>query len=238
MRGKIMGGRGSGQHANHYCKYQVAEVRDGEGLPVYVTTQRVGEPFVEMAWSCRNRVDNPLMRWLRTLDTPPKTRVLLGSTLQLPRRAAWQLMRFRRDEVARMAGSWPDVPDFALWLPVNRGGSRHRRPICRVWGDVVERFASVEEAARAIQSSPDDIDDRVESGHQDGAGWAWWDCRPQNSDTPNRAWEAPPLRFGIMWLFGNRHGGPSPGPCCPKHFENVCDSRFAYERPNEPCGAP
>ena len=42
-----MGGRGSGQHDNHRSKYQVAEVQDGEGVPVYVTMQRAGESFID-----------------------------------------------------------------------------------------------------------------------------------------------------------------------------------------------
>jgi len=182
-----MGGRGSGQHNNHYCAYQVAEILDGDELPVYVTMQRAGESFVEIAWPCRHLVENPLMAWLRKLEAPPQSRVLLGKAVQLPRRAAWMLMRFRRDEIARSAGSWPKPPDFSLWLPVNRGGLHHRRAVCRVRGGVVERFASIDEAARAIQSSPDDIDDRVESGHRDHEGWSWWDDKPQNSHTPNRA---------------------------------------------------
>ena len=108
--------------------------------------QRAGESFTELAWSCRHLVENPLLAWLQTLDVPPQSRVLLGKAAPLPRRAAWQLMRFRRDEIARMAGSWPDVPDFGLWLPLHRGGLRHRRSVCRVQGDVIERFASIDEA--------------------------------------------------------------------------------------------
>jgi len=182
-----MGGRGSGQHDNHRSKYQVAEVRDGEGLPVYITVQRAGESFIQMAWSCRHLVDNKLMRWLRTLDALPQSRMVLGAGAQLTRRTAWMLMRFRREEVARMAGSWPDVPDFGLWLPVSRGGLHHQRAVCRVRGDVVEKFASVEDAARAAGTSRDDIDDRVESGHPDRAGWTWWDAEPQCVYTSNRA---------------------------------------------------
>jgi hypothetical protein len=173
-----MGGRGSGQHNSHFCACQVAEILDKDRLPVYVTMQRAGESFTELAWSCRHLVKNPLMAWLSGLDVPPQSRVLLGKAAPLPRRAAWQLMRFRRDEIARMAGSWPDVPDFGLWLPLHRGGLHHRRPVCRVRGDVVERFASIAEAARAIQSSLDDINERVESGHRDHEGWAWWDYKP------------------------------------------------------------
>ena len=112
-----MGGRGSGQHNSHFCKYQVAEILDKDQLPVYVTMQRAGESFTELAWSCRHLVENPLLAWLQTLDVPPQSRVLLGKAAPLPRRAAWQLMRFRRDEIARAAGSWPNVPDFGLWLP-------------------------------------------------------------------------------------------------------------------------
>lgn len=173
-----MGGRGSGQHNSHFCAYAVVEILDKDRLPVYVNMQRTGESFVELAWSCRHLVENPLMAWLKGLDVPPQSRVLLGKATPLPRRAAWQLMRFRRDEIARMAGSWPNPPDFTLWLPPHRGGLHHRRSVCRVRGDVVERFASIDEAARAIKSSLDDINERIESGHRDHEGWAWWDHKP------------------------------------------------------------
>jgi hypothetical protein len=175
-----MGGRGSGQHNNHFCKYQVAEVLDDEGLPVYVTMQRAGESFVDMAWSRRHLIDNPFMAWLRTLEAPPQSRVLLGKAVQLPQRAAWMLMRFRRDEIARAAGSWPNVPDFALWPALSQGGRDHPRPVCRVRGDMVERFASVEEAARAAKTSRDAVEERVESGHPDDGGWSWWDASADN----------------------------------------------------------
>ena len=175
-----MGGRGSGQHNSHFCACQVAEILDKDRLPVYVTMQRAGESFTELAWSCRHLVKNPLMAWLSGLDVPPQSRVLLGKAAPLPRRAAWQLMRFRRDEIARMAGSWPDVPDFGLWLPLHRGGLHHRRPVCRVRGDVVERFASVEEAARAAKTSRDAVEERIESGHADEGGWSWWDGSAEN----------------------------------------------------------
>ena len=182
-----MGGRGSGQHDNHRSKYQVAEVRDGEGVPVYVTMQRAGESFIELAWSCRHLVDNPLMRWLRTLDCPPKAPVLLGSGAPLTHRAAWLLIRFRREEVAKMAGSWPNEPDFALWPAMNRGGRNRRHPVCRVRGEVVEHFTSIEAAARAVGTARDDIDGRLTSGHPDAAGWSWWDAEPQGVYTSNRA---------------------------------------------------
>jgi hypothetical protein len=160
-------------------RYQVVELHDGERLPRYVTMQRAGESFVEMAWECRFAVDNALMRWLRSLSEPPKCRVLLGATEQLTVRTARQLVHFRREEIARMAGSWPEPPDFALWLPVNRGGNTHRRAVCRVRGDVAETFASIEDAARAVHSSRDDVDERIDSGHRDAAGWSWWDAQPQ-----------------------------------------------------------
>jgi len=88
------------------------------------------------------------------------------------------LVAFCREQIARAAGSWPSPPDFALWPPVNRGGRKRRRPVCRVRGEVVEKYASVEDAARAIRTSRDDIDERIESGHPDKAGWTWWDSKP------------------------------------------------------------
>ena len=156
-------------------------------MPVYVTMQLAeGQSFVEMAWSCRCVVDNAFARWLRTLNAPPRSRVLLGSAVQLTRRAAWLLVRFRRDEIARMAGSWPNPPNFAFWPAASRGGRDRFRPVCRVCGETVERFDSVEQAARAIRSSRDDVEKRIDYGHRDAAGWSWWECEPQTAEMPNR----------------------------------------------------
>jgi hypothetical protein len=165
--------------------YKIVELIDG-GIPRYTAMCRATESFAALAWKHRHIVDNALMRWLRSLDEPPREQVLLGNNAALTRRAAVAITRFRRQSIVKMAGSWPDPPDFALWPAICRGGREHRRPVCRVRGEVVEKYASVQEAARAIHSSPDDIDNRVENGHRDGAGWVWWDHQPQTTVTPNR----------------------------------------------------
>ena len=152
-------------------RYQVLELRD-DGLPVYVAMQRAGQSLAARAWECRGLVDNPLTRWLRTLDSPPESHILLGSGVQLTWRTARALVRFRRDEVARMAGTWPDSPDFALWLPLHRGGVGNPRPVCRVKDRAVERFPSIDDAARALRTSRDDIVERVETAID--AGGAFW----------------------------------------------------------------
>jgi len=158
------------------ARYQLIEIRNSDGVPCYVGMQRDGESFVNLAWQFRDLVDNPLTRWLRSLPRPPKARVLLGAGVQLNLRTARALVAFCREQIARAAGSWPNPPDFAFWQPVNRGGREHRRAVCRVRGNAVERFASVEAAARAVRTSRDDIDERIAYGHPDRAGWTWWDA--------------------------------------------------------------
>ena len=152
-------------------RYQVLELRDN-GLPVYVAMQRAGQPLAARAWECRDLVDNPLTRWLRTLDAPPEAHILLGSGVQLTRRTAWTLVQFRRNEIARMAATWPNPPDFALWLPMHRGGVGNPRPVCREKDGAVERFPSIDDAAQALRTSHDDIVERVETGLD--AGGAFW----------------------------------------------------------------
>lgn len=154
-------------------RYQVLELRD-DGLPVYVAMQRAGQPLAAGAWECRDLVDNPLTRWLRTLDSPPESHILLGSGVQLTWRTARAFVRFRRDEVARMAGTWPDPPAFALWLPMQRGGVGHPRPVCRVKDGAVERFPSIDDAARALRTDRDGIIERAERGIDAGGG-LWLD---------------------------------------------------------------
>jgi hypothetical protein len=156
-------------------RYQTIEVLDVDGVPRYIGVQRAGESFLRMAWECREIVDNRLMFWLRLLSVPPKSRVLLGRGVQLAAREAWALARFQRERVSRMAGSWPDPPDFAVWPALSRGGRDHPRPVCRVRDGVVERFVSVEQAAGSARTSRDAVEERIESGHPDEGGWSWWE---------------------------------------------------------------
>jgi len=157
-------------------RYQLIEIRNADDVPCFVGMQRAGESFVDMAWQYRHLVDNALMRWLRTLPKRPKARVILGAGVQLNWATARALVAFCREQIARAAGAWPAVPDFALWPPTNQGGRKHRRPVCRVRGETVEKYPSVEAAARAVRASRDGIEERIVSGHPDRAGWTWWDA--------------------------------------------------------------
>ena len=53
-----MGGRGSGQHDNHRSKYQVAEVQDGEGVPVYITGATGAEKLDAIGPLLRGQLEN------------------------------------------------------------------------------------------------------------------------------------------------------------------------------------
>lgn len=153
--------------------YKVVELMDGD-IPRYTAMCRVTESFAALAWRHRHVVENPLMRWLRTLDEPPTEKVLLGSNVPLKRSEAVGLLRFRRKEVAKMCGTWPEPPDFALWQ-THRGGRGRGRAVCRVQGEMVERWPSVEAAAEALKTSRDDIEKRIEEAHSDRGGGIWWE---------------------------------------------------------------
>ena len=86
----------------NHPRYQLVEIVD-DGLPVYIAMQRVGEPFLELAWQNRHAIDNLLCNWLCTLDTPPQCRVILGKGVQLTWAAARALMQYQRQRVAK----WP-----------------------------------------------------------------------------------------------------------------------------------
>ena len=164
----------------NHARYQVVEILDDEGLPVYVAMQRIGESFLDLAWDCRHAVDNAFTRYLRTLDAKPQCRVILGRRVQLTWAAARALMQYQRRRVAAMAGS-NGPPDFALWPAVNRGGCKSQRRCVRVHNGTVQGFASVEEAARMVGTTPDDIAERIDSGHRDRQGWLWLDGQPRNA---------------------------------------------------------
>ena len=163
--------------ANH-PRYQLVEIVD-DGLPVYVAMQRIGERYLDLAWECRHAVDNAFTHYLRTLHAKPQCRVVLGNTSPLPWATARALMQYQRQRIADMAGS-NGPPDFALWPAVNRRGREHRRPCVRVRGDVVQGFGSIEEAARAARTTRDDVEERLDSGHRDNAGWIFFDGEARN----------------------------------------------------------
>ena len=154
-------------------QYKIVELMDGN-IPRYVTMCRTTQSFVDLAWRDRHIVDNPLMRWLRMLDEPPQERIFVGGNVGLPRRTAVTLLRFRREAIAKMSGSWPNPPDFALWQ-VHRGGRGRGRAVCRVQDGVVKRWPSVDVAAKALKTSRDDIDERIEEEHTDTEGSTWWE---------------------------------------------------------------
>jgi hypothetical protein len=154
-------------------QYKIVELMDGD-IPRYTTICRTTQSFVELAWRDRHIVDNPLMRWLRTLGEPPQERIFLGSNVGLPRRTAVMALQFRRDSIAKMAGSSPDPPDFALWQ-IHRGGRGRGRAVCRVRDGVVERWSSEDEAAKALKTSRDDIRERINEEHTDREGATWWE---------------------------------------------------------------
>ena len=161
-------------------EYKLVELMDGN-IPRYTAMCRTTESFVDLAWRDRHIVDNPLMRWLRTLDKPPQEKVLLGGNAPLTRRAAAAVLRFRRDSIAKMSGSWPDPPDFVLWQ-VHRGGRGCRRAVCRVRDGVVERWPSVEAAAKSLKTSRDGVEERIDEEHTDTEGSTWWETEDFNPE--------------------------------------------------------
>ena len=82
-------------------EYKVVELMEGN-IPRYAAMCRATESFAALAWRDRHIVDNPLMRWLRTLDQPPQEKVLLGGIVPIPCHTAVAILRFRREEIAKM----------------------------------------------------------------------------------------------------------------------------------------
>jgi hypothetical protein len=159
-----------------HIRWIVSELADPHepALPRYVAMCREQDSFAALAWRDRHLVANPLMQWLQTLDVPPLERVWLGSHATLSRREAVMLLRFRREAIAKMSGAWPKTPDFALWH-VHRGGRGHGRGVCSIKDDVVQHWSSIDDAAKAIKTSRDSIEERIDAEHVDRNGWTWWE---------------------------------------------------------------
>jgi hypothetical protein len=141
--------------------FRVIEVLH-DGVPCYVGLERSGTSFVDQVWQVRCLVENPLTTFLRTLERPPETQYTLGVGLNFT--AAYRLLKLRRRQL--------DATDAkTLWrVPSNR-----RRPVCRTRNGVVERFATVTDAAHALGVSHKAILVRLDRYHPDGMGWSWWD---------------------------------------------------------------
>lgn len=73
-----------------------------------------------------------------------------------------------------MSGSWPEPPDFALWR-ICRGGRGRKKSVCRIRDGVIEHWPSVAEAAKALHTSRDSIDERIQEEHTDTERATWWE---------------------------------------------------------------
>lgn len=122
-------------------------------------------------WQRRNKLNNRLSEWFRRLSeakTEPLERVFLGRA-GLSERCARAVCKYRIEQVARMAGTWPEYPDFfAMDQPENVGG--RGRPCAVLAGERVQAFPSVAEAARCLGVARETVSRAVREGRQCGGG--------------------------------------------------------------------
>jgi hypothetical protein len=149
-------------------KYRVIELyAPVDPLPRYVEASRVDR---EAPWRTtyrhRDELDTKLALWCRELaarNQEPVERCLLGRNVTLHEKCAREVARFRVEEIARMSGSWPDLPEF-LCNKTHPGGRGCRRP---VWANGV-MHASMTAAAKAAGVTRRAVWDRLRH-----SGWNW-----------------------------------------------------------------
>ncbi len=137
------------------CKYRVvvlADPRDAR-LPRYVEAAKQNESPWETLWEHRNEIDNRLTRWFRTLSAAgvaPLETTILGRAVALSQRAARLLAAFWLEEISRMAGSHPELPDFVENERINRGGNGKKRSVVHIdQNGKLTRYKSLTTAAKA-----------------------------------------------------------------------------------------
>jgi len=151
-----------------YARYKVVELFDpNDSLPRFVAACRSDrEPLWRTTWLHREELDSKLSLWFRQLAArgqEPEERSLLGRNVPLDEKCARSLAAFRIEEIAKMAGSWPSLPDF-LCHERHIGGRGYGRP---VWANGV-RYESVSAAAKAAGITRRAVFDRLRHG-----GWNW-----------------------------------------------------------------
>ena len=114
-------------------KYKVIELfAPDDPLPRYVEACRIDrEPSWRTTLRNRDRLNTKLADWCRELAArgqEPVERCLLGGKVALAEKCARTVARFRVEEIARMSGTWPKLPDFLL-NEYHPGGRGCRRPV-------------------------------------------------------------------------------------------------------------
>ena len=171
-----MGGRGSGQHNNHHCKYQVAEVLDGDGLPVYVTMQRAGESFVG------HGVVVPASDRQSIHGVAPH----VGGPAAIPRAAGQGRATAPAGRVDTHAVSpgrdCADGRQLAGRAGLRFVASARTVAACIMGGQSAASGAMWSSGSPASKKRParqkpavTTVEERMESGHADEEGWSWWD---------------------------------------------------------------
>jgi hypothetical protein len=119
-----------------------------------VQVARRGESPWRTLWEHRDKIDNRLTRWFRELSTAgvqPREVTILGRCIGLPEQTARLLAAFHLEEICRMSGSYPEIPDFIVNEPVNRGGRGKRRPVVHIdSGGKLTRYESLSAAGRTL----------------------------------------------------------------------------------------
>ena len=130
-------------------KYRVLKLRDPRepDLPRFVQAARRGESPWKAIWDHRDEIDNRLTKWFRELSASgvlPQEATILGRCIGLSEATARALAAFCLEDIAIMAGSYPELPNFILNEPINRGGRGRNRQVVRIDGDgKLTRFASL-----------------------------------------------------------------------------------------------
>jgi len=116
-------------------------------------------------WQHRNEVDNSLSAWFRGLSESriePVERVYLGRG-GLPAKCCHAICKYRIGQVARMAGTWPDCPDFLTTkLPSNT--SKHGRVCFVLTENGVQKFPSIAEAGRHLGVARETVSRAIRHG--------------------------------------------------------------------------
>ena len=157
---------------NEYLVDVLHDPIDEPDLPRLIVWSKMPDDWRRL-WTCREGLERAVIEWFRRLDESGRQPVVGQSIVVGTIIGAEQTARFIVEQIAEWAGTTPMLPDWYLgskWW--DRCGGR--KPICRVLGGVVDRWASVSEASRATGHCREDIGRWARSGAVSKSGWAWY----------------------------------------------------------------
>ena len=144
-------------------------------LPRLIVVSKRPESWRRL-WNCREGLRDKTQLWFERLEDSGAVPIV-GSSIEVSTlNGAEGVQRFLTERAARMADTWPELPEWFYGSAWWQAGSRSAKAVVRRLPDgSVEEHRSIRCAARAVNSNRHTVRRWIRTGVRcpDGSIWTW-----------------------------------------------------------------